>query len=46
MIQESRILYIPVSSQVRQLIPYSVNVSNLELQDMVTLELGDVTLNE
>ena len=28
------------------MIPFSINVSNLELQDEITFELGDVTLNE
>lgn len=45
-VEESRILYIPVSSQTRQLIPFKLSVSNLYLQDSSSIELGDVTLHE
>ena len=44
-VQEARILYIPVSSQVRQLIPFRVNVADLYLQDNMNIELDELTLD-
>ena len=44
-VQEARIKYIPISSQVRQLIPFRVNVADLYLQDNLNIELDELTLD-
>ena len=44
-VYESRIKYIPVSSMIRQLIPYRLSVTNLYLQDAMEIELGDLTIH-
>lgn len=43
--KEARILYIPISSQIRQLIPLQVNVADLYLQDYMSMELNELTLD-
>ena len=42
-IEESRILYIPVSSQIRQIIPHKIQETHLELQDHDSIMLDDLT---
>ena len=39
MIKESRISYIPVSSQVKNIIPHKVQHTHLNLQDYDTIQL-------
>lgn len=41
---EARIIYIPISSQIRELIPYKVTNADLFLQDHLHVELDDLTL--
>ena len=45
MVKEARILYIPVSSQVRELIPFRVSVADLYLQDQMHIALDELTLD-
>ena len=42
-IEESRIRYIPISSQVRQINPFNIQQTNLELQDYETIQLDEWT---
>ena len=44
-IRESRIVYIPISSQVRNIHPYTLRQSHLELQDHDLIQLDDWTGN-
>ena len=40
---ESRISYIPIASEVRQIIPYEIKQTHIELQDYDTIELDEYT---
>ena len=42
-VHESRILYIPISSQIKQIIPLKVQRTHLELQDHQHVMLGEFT---
>ena len=42
-VPESRIIYIPISSQNREIISFKVQTTNLELQDYDTMMLDEVT---
>ena len=42
-IREARIRYVPISSQVRLIERFNIDVSELFLQDNLSIELGDVT---
>ena len=42
-IKESRISYIPISSQVRNIIPHKVQTTNLVLQDYDSIQLDEWT---
>ena len=42
-VKESRLQYIPVSSQVRQIIPHKVQKTQLELQDYDSIMLDEWT---
>ena len=44
-IRESRIVYIPISSQVRNIHPFALRQSHLELQDHDLIQLDDWTGN-
>ena len=43
MIKESRISYIPVSSQVKNINPYKVQLTHLNLQDYESIQLDNWT---
>ena len=43
-VKESRIEYIPISSQVRQIHPYKISMIELELQDYDMIMLNDITM--
>ena len=43
-IKESRIAYIPISSQVRQIIPNKIKRTSLELQDYLAINLDELTM--
>ena len=43
-IYESKLLYMPVNSQMREIIPFSVKKTSLSLQDNMSLMLGDLTM--
>ena len=43
-VKEAKLAYIPISSQVRQIIPHKISQTNLELQDYDTIMLDSVTL--
>ena len=43
MVRESRLIWNPISSQVRQTIPYSLQVYDLEFQDNIWVDLGHAT---
>ena len=45
-VKEARITYVPISSQTRQLIPFKVSPADIELQDSMGIELGDITLEK
>lgn len=44
-VKESRIKYIPINSQSRWISPFKLTVSELFLQDNLSIELDDVTLD-
>ena len=43
-IEESKIEYIPINTQVREIIPFRINRVHIELQDYNQINLGDFTL--
>lgn len=45
MVKESTLVYIPISSQIRQLIPFQVNIADLYLQDKLHIALDELTLD-
>ena len=42
----SKLLYLPINSQVREIVPYNVQLTELELQDNIGMMLGDLTKQE
>ena len=42
-VYESRIIYIPISSQIKQVIPFKIQRTHLELQDYQHVMLGEIT---
>ena len=45
-VQASKLVYLPVSTQAREIIPYKVQLTELELQDNMGMMLGDLTMRE
>ena len=42
-VRESRVAYIPVSSQIRQIIPFKLEQTELSLQDNPAIKMADLT---
>lgn len=42
-VKASKLLYMPINSQVREIVPYKVQLTELELQDNMSMMLGDLT---
>ena len=45
-VQASKLVYLPINTQVRQNIPYKVQLTELELQDNMGMMLGDLTKDQ